>query len=357
MSTTDEILKKVKKEYGESVAKKGSEGHHEVTRIPTGVFAFDLASGGGFPMGRVSLVYGAESSNKTNICLKAIANIQKLQPHKKAVFIDVEGSYDPAWASLLGVDSDALILITPEYAEQAVDLTEAFLYAEDVSLVVLDSLAALTTQNEIESSAEKASVGGSSLVIGKLIRKATVSINKMRNQGLEPPAFIGINQIRLKIGVMFGDPETMPGGNALKYASSFTVRMYGKNEMDKKIHPVLPAYKKTTFGFKKWKMPILSQAGEFTMLMLEHGGNQPGHVNDWNTVATYLKELDYLVKGKNGWEFGGKTYKTLDEIKAELYSDPILLNQAKQSIIKEMLDRGAGLSEVGDEESAADTSL
>ena len=220
MSSAEEIVKKMKKDYGESIAKRGSDEYVDTPRLPTGIFPFDLASGGGFPMGRVSVVFGPESSGKTNVVLKAIGKGQQIYPDKQAVFVDAEHAFDPLWARQLGVNTDRLIVIHPEYAEQAVDMIEAFLYASDVFCVALDSIAALSTQNEIESSAEKAAVGGASLVIGKLFKKATVSFNRMRNQGLMPPAFIGINQIRHKIGVMYGDPETMPGGNAIKFASS-----------------------------------------------------------------------------------------------------------------------------------------
>lgn len=353
MSDSAEIMAKMQKEYGTASAKKGSDQYADTPRLPTGIFPLDLASGGGFPMGRVSLVYGPESSNKTNITLKAIAAGQVMYPDKVAVFVDAEGSYDPDWAALMGIDTSRLIVMSPEYAEQAVDMVEGFLYAKDVFCVVLDSVAALCTQNEVESSAEKMAVGGASAVVGKMFRKATVSFNRMRNQGLMPPAFIGINQIRHKIGVMFGNPETMPGGNAPKFASSFTVRVYGKNEMDKKIHPVMPAWKNVSFIIQKWKMPILATHGEFNMLMMHAPtlGEKPGWVNDWNTVSSYLKELDYLTKGeKGGWSMFGETYPTLVACKDALYSDPEVLQEAKAEIIKELLLKGSGAPAASEEE-------
>lgn len=349
MSNTDEIMKRVKKEFGQHVAKKGNEGYEDTPRLPSGIFAFDLASGGGFPMGRVSIVFGPESSGKTNIVLKAIGEGQKLYPDKKAVFVDAESSYDEAWAHQLGVDTENLIVVNPEYAEQAVDIIEAFLYAQDVFVVALDSIAALATQNEIESSAEKAAVGGASLVIGKLFRKATVSFTRMRNQGIMPPAFIAVNQVRHKVGVMYGNPETMPGGNALKFAASFIVRLYGKNEMDKKINAVMPAYKKTSIIIQKWKMPILATTAEFMMQMLDGGGGRAGEVHDWNTVAKYLRELDYLHKGeKAGWIMFGEEYKTLADCKDALFGNHQLLHKAKQQIISEMMEAQA-IQEAGGE--------
>lgn len=342
MSNSAEIIKKMKKDYGESVAKRGSDEYVDTPRLPTGIFPFDLASGGGFPMGRVSIVFGPESAGKTNVVLKAIGQGQKIYPHMQAVFVDAEHAFDPLWARMLGVDTDRLIVIHPEYAEQAVDMIEAFLYASDVFCVALDSIAALSTQNEIESSAEKAAVGGASLIIGKLFKKATVSFNRMRNSGQMPPAFIGINQIRHKIGQMFGDPETMPGGNAIKFASSFTVRVYGKNLMDKKLHPVLPVYKETSIIIRKWKMPINATTAVYNMQMIPAGGKEPGHVEDWPTLKAYLTELDYLGKAeKGGWSLFGETYPTLDAVRTSLYGDPETLLEAQTQIIQECLAKGS----------------
>lgn len=339
MGSSADIMKQFQKDLGENAVKAGNSNYVDTIRLPTGVFAFDLATGGGFPMGRVSIVFGVESSNKTNIVLKAIGNGQRMYPDKKAVFIDAENAYDPLWAAKMGVDTANLIVCNPEYAEQAVDMIQAFLYAEDVFAVVLDSIAALTTENEITSSAEKASVGGASLHIGKLFRKTVISFTSMRNQGLMPPAFIAVNQIRHKIGVMFGDPETMPGGNAPRFASSLTVRIYGKNEIDKKIHPVLPAFKKTSIIVRKWKVPILAVTGEFMMQMIDGAGRPAGYVEDWNTVSNYLKDLDYLSKGEKnkGWILFGEVYKTLEDCRGALYSDPATLQEVKDTIIKELL--------------------
>lgn len=341
MSSSHEILTKMRKEHGHSIVQKGGEDYADTPRLPTGVFPFDLATGGGFPMGRVSIVYGPESSNKTNLVLRAIAEGQRIYPDKVAVFVDVEYALDLKWARRLGVDTERLIVVHPEYAEQAVDMTEGFFYANDVFAVALDSIAALSSQNEIESSAEKMSVGGSSLIVGKLFKKATVSFNKMRNQGIMPPAFLAINQIRHKIGVMFGNPETMPGGNAPKYASSMTVRVYGKNVVDKKLNATMPAYKEVSVIIQKWKVPILSVNATYNMLMIDANGKLAGHVEDWNTISSYLKELDYLGKGeKSGWVMFGTEYATLAEAKEALYSDPNLLHEAKQTIISELLEAG-----------------
>ena len=350
MGSSAEIQAKLKKDYGETTVVGGGDKYKDQPRLPSGIFAFDLATGGGFPMGRPSIVYGPESSGKTNLVLSAIGAGQVKFPDKKAVFIDAESSYDPIWSQKLGVRIKDLIVCHPEYAEQAVDMIEAFMYADDVFCVVLDSMAALTTQNEIESDAGKMIVGGASLLVGKLMKKVNASFTKMSNMDEVPPAFIAVNQIRHKIGVMFGDNETMPGGNAPRYTSALTVRVYGKNEMEKKIHPVMPAYKKTSMIIKKWKVPILAMTSEYLMQMVDGGGRGAGHVEDWNTVSNYLKELDYLSKAdKNkGWVLMGETYPTLIECRNALYEDQELLQEVKETIIRELMETKALAAEEED---------
>ena len=232
MSKVKDIVKGINDEYGTSVAGEGVNWA-EADRIPTGWFPFDLATGGGFPMGGVSIVYGPESSLKSTLALRAIAQCQILKPHLKCAFLDLEGAYEPSWGKTLGVDNSKLVYALPDYAEQVVDITIALLEAEDIGIVVIDSLAAMAPENEVVSSAEKASVGGSGLIISKFCRKLTTAINQAKRQG-RYPLVIAINQIRHKIGVMYGNPETMPGGFAFKFASKMTVRLYGKDVEDKK---------------------------------------------------------------------------------------------------------------------------
>lgn len=349
MTTSKELMKTIAKEHGADLATVGGVDYVDVPRIPTGIFAVDLAMGGGFPQGKCSIVYGPESSNKTNIVLLAVVQAQRMWPDKMVVFVDAEHALDLKWAARLGVDVKRVILIHPEYAEQAVDMIESFLYATDVCMVVLDSIAALTTANELKNSAETAVVGGASLTVGKLYRKVPVSYNKMKNQGIIGPAFIAINQIRSKIGVMYGNPETMPGGNPPKFASAMTVRVYGKNVMEKKISSVMPAFKEVNVIIQKWKCPILSVNAVYTMQMVDGGGKQVGFISDWNTVSAYMKELDYLSKGeKAGWVMNGQPFKTLEECREVLYGDPDMLADMKASIIGELIAKGTSLEATGE---------
>jgi recombination protein RecA len=353
MASSKDILKKIHKDHGNNIALVGETDYEDMDRIPTGIFPLDLSLGGGFPMSKCSIIYGPESSNKTNILIKTIKEGQIKYPGKMAVIADAEYALSKPWIKKLGVDMDRLIILQPESAEQCVDFIESFCYAEDVFLVGLDSIAALITKNEIESSAEKASVGGASLLVGKMYRKVLHAQVTLDNAGKQAPAFIAINQLRHKIGVMFGNPETMPGGNAQKFASSLTLRVYGKNIMDNKVNAVMPLYKEVNCVIQKWKCPILAVSSVFKMQMLHANGQDPGYVKDWNTVQAYMKELDYLAKGeKGGWVMSGDTYPTLEACQEALYSNEEFLQSMKASIISELIDKGGIKAEAEDSEQA-----
>ena len=343
-----DLLKQFQKDKGEKV---GSFGGALVNsdRIPTGIFPLDLALGGGIPRGKCTIIYGPESSNKTNIALLAIAQHQRMFPLLFCVFFDIEHSFDPAWARLLGVDTDKLLVISPEYAEQAVDMIESFLYADDCGMVVIDSLAALVTTSELEASAERANVGGASLVIGKLTRKTNVALAAAAKKELYP-TLVYINQISYKIGVMFGDPETMPGGKKPLFQASLILRCYGKNKMDPKVSSVMPVLKEVSFILKKWKVPVLAASGKFEMATMAYDGLQIGQCDDMNTVSAYLKsfgQFEKADKGK-GWIICGEPYATIQPFTTKLYTDPAFGAQVRSSIITRMIASGNMLGETGE---------
>lgn len=348
--STKDVLKHINKTYGDNVASEGVELIDE-RRLPTGVFPFDMATGGGFPEGRVSLVYGPESSLKTTIVLLAIAHNQKFHPERTNVFIDVECSYNPEWGAALGVDNEKLIYSRPDYAEQVVDIAEAFLYAEDIGIVAVDSLGALITANEVDSSAEKAVVGGAGLVVGRLYRKVTLALGRGVKEG-RMPTFIAINQIRFKIGVMYGDPETMPGGVAFKFASSLTVRMYGKDELDKKVNAVLPAWKYCSGIIKKWKVPVVARSFEFKLatMPMPMYNLDIGQTDDWNTILAYLKEYGMVYGNGKNWVLHDKEYGTLKEIRALISANPEYGNAVRQELIEKAQEENNPLTKADEEE-------
>jgi recombination protein RecA len=340
MPNVKDILDGINDEYGSKVAGEGIDWS-EADRIPTGWFPLDLAIGGGFPMGGISVVYGPESSLKTSVALRVIAQCQMLKPQLKCVFLDLEGGYDPAWGEHLGVDNSKLVYALPDYAEQVVDIVISLLEADDIGVVVIDSLAAMAPENEIISSAEKASVGGSGLIISKFYRKLTTSINQAKRSG-RYPLVIAINQIRHKIGVMYGNPETMPGGFAFKFASKMTVRLFGKDVEDKKLHASMAAFKEVQGQIKKHKIPITSNSFKFSMssVAVPAKGLRLGSVDSWNTVSTYLKNYGWLTQEKSGkpWVYDEIEYKTLAALRKALATDPAFLHATESRIIKQAME-------------------
>lgn len=202
-----DLLAKFQKSFGAGIGGYGAV-LQECQRVPTGFFPFDLATGGGFPRGRASIVYGMESSGKTNCALRAIANHQKIWPKLACVYFDIENSLNPAWASALGVDMSKLIVVKPDFAEQVVDMVESFLFASDIGMIVVDSLAAMITSNEAEKGAETAAVGGSSILVGKLVRKCILGLTKAEKEGRHPTV-VYVNQIRIKVGCFSYETRVM----------------------------------------------------------------------------------------------------------------------------------------------------
>ncbi|KKN63187.1 hypothetical protein LCGC14_0504570 [marine sediment metagenome] len=317
MSKVDAILDTLIRKYGEDLV---VEGHEDIPRLKTGIFQFDLSSGGGLPRGRVVEIYGKEGSGKTNFALVTIAETQRLHPDKICVFIDIEKTYDPVWARRMGVNIDKLIVIRPDFAEQAVDIVDAFLKASDVILIVFDSIAALVTSDEIERSAEKDTVGARARVMTKLVNKILAGMHRADKEK-RLLTFLAINQVRIKIGVLFGSPETTPGGNAFRFLTSLRVRMHGTDVKDPKIHQSMWARKKTEFTIKRYKMPIVSNAGEYEMMMLPQKGLKVGDVDPWNTLTARAAQLGLLKRAGKKFAWNGKEFNTLKALVASLKED------------------------------------
>ena len=209
-------LETIEKQFGKGSIMKLGEAHRvHVETVPTGSLSLDIALGGGIPKGRIVEVYGPESSGKTTLTLHAIAEIQK--QGGSAAFIDAEHALDPAYAKRLGVDTDNLLISQPDNGEQALEITETLVRSNAVDLIVVDSVAALVPRAEIEGEMGDSHMGLQARLMSQALRKLTGVINRSNT------TVIFINQIRMKIGVMFGNPETTTGGNALKFYAS--VRM------------------------------------------------------------------------------------------------------------------------------------
>ena len=210
-------LLQIEKDHGKgAVMRLGESPELSVTAVSTGSLTLDLALGiGGLPKGRIIEIYGPESSGKTTLALHCVAEVQK--KGGIAAYIDVENALDPVYAAALGIQTNDLLVSQPDSAEQALDITEAFVRSGAVDIVVIDSVAALVPQQEVDAEMGSSQVAVQARLMSQALRKLTSSISKTNC------IVIFINQLRMKVGVMYGNPETTPGGNALKYYASVRI--------------------------------------------------------------------------------------------------------------------------------------
>ena len=210
----DKALDDIKKRYGDgSILRLGEASHMEVACIPTGSLSLDIALGvGGIPRGRVSEIYGPEASGKTTICLHLAAEAQKMGG--TVAFVDMEHALDPAYAAKVGVNVNDLLISQPDFGEQALEIVQTLVRSGALDLVIVDSVAALVPRSEIEGDMGDATMGMQARLMSQALRKLSGAINQTRT------AVVFTNQLRQKIGVMFGNPETTTGGLALKFYAS-----------------------------------------------------------------------------------------------------------------------------------------
>lgn len=225
MKSLETAIAGIEKQFGKgAVMRLGTSRHLQVEAIPTGSLSLDYALGvGGLPRGRIIEIFGPESSGKTTIALHSVAQAQKAGG--QAAFVDVEHALDPGYAKKLGVDTENLLIAQPSSGEEALEITEMLVRSNAVDIIVLDSVAALTSKAEIDGDMGDATVGMQARLMSQAMRKLTPVVSKSRC------VCIFINQIREKIGVMFGNPETTPGGRALKFFSSVRLDIRRKDQL------------------------------------------------------------------------------------------------------------------------------
>ncbi len=224
LKALDAVLAQIEKAYGKgAIMKLGKDaGNTDIEVIPTGCLSLDLALGiGGLPRGRMVEIYGPESSGKTTVALHAVAQAQKLGG--VAAFIDAEHALDPVYAKNLGVNLDELYVSQPDTGEQALDIVDALVRSSAIDMIVVDSVAALTPKAEIEGDMGDSHVGLQARLMSQALRKLTAIVNKSKT------CVVFINQLREKVGVMFGNPEVTPGGKALKFYASVRIDVRKKD--------------------------------------------------------------------------------------------------------------------------------
>ncbi|MDY3982801.1 MAG: recombinase RecA [Veillonellaceae bacterium] len=310
----ENALKKIEKDYGKGAIMRLGEaaGQMNIDVIPTGCLALDLAVGvGGFPRGRVIEIYGPESSGKTTVALHAIASAQK--EGGVAAFIDAEHALDPVYARNLGVDINNLLISQPDCGEQALEITEALVRSGAVDIIVVDSVAALVPKAEIEGEMGDAQVGLQARLMSKALRKLTGIISKSKT------VVIFINQLREKVGVMFGNPETTTGGRALKFYS--TIRLdVRKGELIKQNNENVGARTKVKVVKNKVAPPF--KMAEFD-LMYGTGISYEGTLIDIGTNMDIVKKSGawYSYNGERlgqGKEAAKSYLKEHPDVEAEI---------------------------------------
>ncbi len=333
---------KLQKEFGKEIGGKGAE-YETVDRIPTGWFQFDVGSGGGFPRGMVSMVYGPEGCGKTTLSYRLIAQHQKRYPGLVCCVVDVEHVFAPDWAKAMGVDCDALYVFRPDFVEQCGDVVETLLYSEDCGLVVIDSLAALETSKAIREPMEKFQVAGASVMIKRMCNKVTAALRQSYKEERAPPTVLFINQIRFKIGVVFGNPETMPGGQTPRFTSSFTVRIWGKPVKDEAISKVLPARREMQTQIRKNRIQITASVAKWEMNLIPTPLYPIGECDDWKAIKSYLehfglakqvgKTYDLMLADGEVMEFA-----TQKELRERLVTDQPLMDYVRAAVIRCLID-------------------
>ena len=310
-----QVLADIEKQFGKgAIMKLGEHENIEIDVVSSGSISLDIALGvGGYPKGRIIEIYGPESSGKTTFALQAIAEVQK--DGGRAAFIDAEHSLDPVYASNLGVNTDELLLSQPDTGEQALEICDALVKSEAVSIIVIDSVAALVPQAEIDGEMGDSHVGLQARLMSQALRKLSGSINKTNT------IVIFINQLREKVGVMFGNPETTPGGKALKYYSSVRLDIR-RGEQIKNGTDVVG--NKTTIKVVKNKVaPPFKTA--VVDIVYGQGVSQDGELVDLAADANIIEKSGawYSYKGDKlaqGRENVKLLFKNNQDLRNEIYS-------------------------------------
>lgn len=350
MATTSDFLRKSISKWGVNTVARGSTLPSDYHRIPTGIYSLDYAIGGGFPVGVASCLYGPPGGGKSLVLQKTIASAQKLcwrcfeyqwdckckegAKEQEVVAVTTE-VLDPEWAKCLGIDLDKIIIVEPEYGEQAADVIAEALMATDCGLVCLDSIAMLVPIAELEGSFDDAMVATQARLVSRLMRVVEARLIREKKKGRKI-AFIATNHIRSKIGQVFGNPEEVPGGWAAKHTWHLTLRMSqlateASNKDKDTDMPINAKFRSSTIALSnKRKIFMLAGAAEFYCTMVDSGEFVRGTIPDFKTVEKAADEIEFI--GRNPWSCMGRTYDRKSDLMEDWHDSNFYLSVKKKLI-------------------------
>jgi recombination protein RecA len=296
------IIKTANEAYGRGVMAAGRPPQRYEERARTGALALDLALGGGFLMSRGSMLYGERSAGKSTIAMKVAIDLQRRFPDKAVVWVDVEGTFDWDWFYKLGGREDQLVLTEPETGEQAVDIADGAVRSMETSMLVTDSIAMLTPLKEIQQSSEDKIMGGNSILVGNYLRRVNNAFLVERHRD-HRPLILHLNQFRSKVGLVFGDPRTLPGGKALEFCTAQQVEIKNKEHMSQKGDVI---FNEHNFKISKDKTGGRIKEGMFKLVRDPEGCKgvkmPEGYFDQMGSVLEFgarvgLVEGQYSIKG------------------------------------------------------------
>lgn len=311
-----EVVNQIKGHFGPAVIVRASSPTLDYGRLPSGILVSDLCLAGGLRLSRGAMIYGNKSAGKSTKALRYVAAAQREFPDKTAVYVDIEGTLDKPWAVSQGVDLSRLLVVEPESGEQAVDIVDAVLRANETSIVVSDSIAMLVPMKEIQGSSEDSFPAIQARLVGTYLRKLNATLITERHRG-HIPIVLHLNQFRMSLNVMFGDPRVLPGGKALEFATSQQIEMSNKEhtnaEKDKKDKDAGDRGVKVIFNehrikITKDKTGGRYKEGAFKLIRDESAGLPVGYIDQSKSIINFGLDCGFLTGTTGSFGFNGSRF-------------------------------------------------
>lgn len=351
-----DLVAKINAKYGSGIIMRASQAKAlDIPRIETDIFSIDVNTGGGIPIGRITGIFGPKSGGKTSLALRIIASAQgycreclvKMVNGKcpkcaksngfNTVYVDAEGTWTNEWSAAMGVNCDNVYVFRAEYAEQVLDVADSFLRSGDCDLLVIDTIAALTPMVEVEESAEKQQMGIFARLINKLYRKMISAINEPSLNVSNRPTILVLNQTRERIGMIYGDPMTRPGGKGQEFASTVDIKMRNAKYIlnaDKQAVSVI-----MRFIIDKNKSAPPRGEGEFILHLREHDKYKAGEIDDKEVVWKSACKYGVVSKEGNDWKCLNKCFRVKSDVEEMFLGDVDFYDGVRKALLDILLRR------------------